>query len=159
MKASDYGMPAHKVAEAERLLAEQSGGGRQLAANSPSPSSGRPRKGVALTPRPAAPPSLSGLFTAVCRENSLPNPVAEHVFGAPRKFRFDFAWPDKKVALEVEGGVYTRGAHGSISGILRDIEKYNLAASLGWRVLRVLPAKLYDDATLAILRQTLRYTP
>ena len=58
MKAADYGMPAHKVAEAERLFAEQSGEGRQLAAH-PSTSSGLkgkpPRKGPAPPPRPAAP--------------------------------------------------------------------------------------------------------
>ena len=57
MKASDYGMPAHKVAEAERLFAEQRGGGRQLAAQPNVMSSGKlPRKGTAPPPRPAAPP-------------------------------------------------------------------------------------------------------
>jgi very-short-patch-repair endonuclease len=49
------------------------------------------------------------------------------------------------VAVECEGGIYTRQAHGSISGILRDIEKYNAATSLGWRVFRVTRRMLEED--------------
>ena len=53
-----------------------------------------------------------------------------------RKFRADFAFPTARVLVEVQGGVYTRKAHGSITGILKDIERGNLAALHGWRVLR-----------------------
>lgn len=62
-----------------------------------------------------------------------------------RDWRFDFAWPEQMVAVECEGGIYTRQAHGSISGILRDIEKYNAATSLGWRVFRVTRRMLEED--------------
>ena len=57
-------------------------------------------------------------------------PVTEYVFCPYRKYRFDYAWPDYHVALEKEGGVFTRQAHGSVTGILRDIDKYNLAAQV-----------------------------
>lgn len=67
-----------------------------------------------------------------------------------RDWRFDFAWPDRHVAVECEGGVYTRGAHGSVSGILRDIEKYNAAAQIGWTVIRLTPTMLYDNPIGAI---------
>jgi very-short-patch-repair endonuclease len=61
----------------------------------------------------------------------------EHTFAPGRKFRADFAYPEKKILIEVEGGLFMRrGGHNSISGISRDIEKYNLAVTLGWRVLR-----------------------
>lgn len=69
----------------------------------------------------------------------LPKPVAEHRFAAPRKWRFDFAWPPHKVALEVEGGIWVNGAHTRGKHFLSDIEKYNRASELGWRVVRCTP--------------------
>lgn len=56
-----------------------------------------------------------------------------------RQFRFDYAWPAKKIAVEIEGGIWRKGggAHSHPTGILRDIEKYNLAVMQGWRVIRV----------------------
>lgn len=77
-------------------------------------------------------------------------PVLEHRFHAVRRWRFDFAWPYAMVYLEVEGGIYTEGAHGSISGALRDIEKYNAAAALGWTGIRALPEWLPGDRGLSI---------
>lgn len=73
----------------------------------------------------------------------IPAPVFELQFAPPRKFRFDLAWPDKKVALEIEGGVWIGGRHTRGSGFLRDMEKYNLAALSGWTVLRCVPRNLF----------------
>lgn len=61
-----------------------------------------------------------------------------------RQWRFDLAWPDALIAVEVEGLVVMRvdgelvckGRHASISGFKDDCEKYAWAAVLGWRVLR-----------------------
>ena len=53
----------------------------------------------------------------------LPEPATELLFHPKRKWRFDFAWPMKMVALEVEGGVWIRGRHNRPQGFLRDIEK------------------------------------
>ena len=99
-------------------------------------------------------------FTAWIKEHRLPEPVCEHQFNPDRKFRFDYAWPGDMIALEVEGGIYGgsaangrryKGAHSSISGMLRDIEKYNLAACNGWRVLRVPPDQLFSQTTFNML--------
>jgi hypothetical protein len=60
----------------------------------------------------------------------------EYRFHPTRKWRFDFAWPKRKVAVEIQGGVWSGGAHGRGSGITRNFEKYNAAAVLGWRVLQ-----------------------
>jgi len=65
--------------------------------------------------------------------------VAEYRFAPPRKWRFDFANPQRQIAIEIEGGVYTRGRHTRPTGFLRDIEKYNTATLQGWRVLRCTP--------------------
>lgn len=56
-----------------------------------------------------------------------------------RKFRFDYALPDYKIAIEIEGGVWIRGRHNRALGYKRDLEKYNLATTMGWRILRYTP--------------------
>lgn len=70
----------------------------------------------------------------------LPMPCQEFPFAKEvgRKFRFDFAWPERKIAVEVEGGIWARyrGGHTHPMHILRDMEKGNIAAKLGWRVFR-----------------------
>lgn len=54
-----------------------------------------------------------------------------------KDWRFDFAIPDKKIAVEIEGGIWIKGRHTRGSGFKQDCEKYANALILGWRVLRV----------------------
>lgn len=68
--------------------------------------------------------------------------VPEFKFHPTRKWRFDLAWPENKIAMEVEGGVWTGGRHTRGTGFLKDCEKYNAAASLGWRVFRFTPKQV-----------------
>ena len=79
-------------------------------------------------------------------------PDQEFRFDSKRKWRFDYAFPDKCLAIEIEGGVYTKGAHGSITGIKRDIEKYSEAAAAGWRVIRVLPEDMTKERTINLIK-------
>lgn len=65
-----------------------------------------------------------------------PEPEHEHRFHPERRWRFDFAWPESKVAVECEGGTWIRGRHSRGQGYRNDCEKYNAATSLGWRVFR-----------------------
>jgi very-short-patch-repair endonuclease len=67
----------------------------------------------------------------------LPEPVRELVFAPPRRWRLDFAWPEARVAVEVDGGTWTGGRHVRGAGIEADCAKFSEAAVLGWRVLRV----------------------
>lgn len=62
--------------------------------------------------------------------------VKEHKFHPTRKFRFDFAILNKMVSIEYEGVFSRKSRHTSVSGYSTDCLKYNLAAILGWRVLR-----------------------
>jgi hypothetical protein len=71
------------------------------------------------------------------RAAGLPIPEEEFQFHPERKWRFDMAWPERKIALEVEGGVFSKGRHTRPSGFIGDCEKYNEAALLGWRVFRM----------------------
>jgi very-short-patch-repair endonuclease len=74
-------------------------------------------------------------FMLHCRAHGL-EPVREHTF-CERKWRFDFAFPARKIAVEVEGGAaFGRGRHTSHTGFRGDIRKYNRAAQEGWLVLR-----------------------
>lgn len=63
--------------------------------------------------------------------------VCEYRFHPVRRWSFDYAWPALHVALELEGGVYSGGRHVRAQGFLRDLEKYNAAVMLGWRLLRL----------------------
>lgn len=74
----------------------------------------------------------------------LPLAVPEHRFAPPRRWKFDWAWPRERIALEIEGGAWTRGRHTRGKGFLGDMEKYNRAAIMGWIVVRATP----DDVTL-----------
>jgi very-short-patch-repair endonuclease len=117
----------------------------------------RPRT-VALVREPAAPEPVSvpvSRFERLLRSVGLPAPVREHRFDPVRRWRFDYAWLEHKVALEVEGGVWTGGRHTRGAGFVGDIEKYNAATVAGWRVVRVTPSKLCSSATLGMLEALL----
>lgn len=68
----------------------------------------------------------------------LPACTPNYPFMLPRrKFELDLAWPGWRLGVEVEGAIWTGGAHGRGTGIERDMEKQNLAVLEGWRILRV----------------------
>ena len=69
----------------------------------------------------------------------LPEPTPEYKFHPSRKWRFDFAWIPQKIAVEIEGGIWNYGAHVRGIHFLSDMEKYNEAGKLGWRVFRFTP--------------------
>ena len=62
--------------------------------------------------------------------------VTEHKFDNTRRFRFDWAVIDLKLAVEYEGVFSKKSRHTSLNGFSKDCEKYNLAIANGWRVLR-----------------------
>ncbi len=83
----------------------------------------------------------------------LPLPEPEYRFHPDRKWRFDFAYPEKKIAIECEGGVWNRGRHTRGRGFIADCEKYNAAAIMGWKVIRYSGGQLQgavDDIKLLI---------
>lgn len=62
--------------------------------------------------------------------------VTEFRFHPVRRWRFDVAIPEMMIAIELEGGVYTRGRHTRGAGYVKDLEKYNAATVMGWNLLR-----------------------
>lgn len=97
-------------------------------------------------------------FGRVCEAVGLPAPVAEYRFEPTRKWRFDWCWPDQRVALEVDGGIWTQGRHTRGAGWEKDTEKLNAAQAAGWRVLRCTPTTRDTPATLDALRAALTLT-
>jgi very-short-patch-repair endonuclease len=79
---------------------------------------------------------LEETFAGQLRILGVPEPIREHRFARPRQWRFDFAWTDEMLAVEIEGGTWVRGAHSRGAHFESDATKYNTAAALGWRVLR-----------------------
>ena len=71
--------------------------------------------------------------------------VEEHRFHPERRFRFDFAFLGERVAVEIEGGSWSGGRHVRGAGFEKDCEKYNLAGSMGWRVLRFTTGMITTD--------------
>ena len=83
-------------------------------------------------------------------------PEREYRFHPERKWRFDFAFPAAKVAVECEGGVFVQGRHNRGASMLADMEKYNAAAELGWAVLRYGKQHIWGGAALAQVERVLK---
>jgi hypothetical protein len=75
-------------------------------------------------------------FAMHCRVEHL-TPEREYQFHLLRLWRFDFAWPEKKIAVEVEG----RGRHQSVSGFEADAVKYNAGECFVTRRIWFIPGK------------------
>ena len=82
-------------------------------------------------------------------------PLLEVLVCAGRKFRFDLAWPARKLACEVDGAVWVNGRHSRGGGVQRDCEKFSLAAIHGWRVMRVTTDMVRSGKALALVEQAL----
>lgn len=92
---------------------------------------------------------------AYYRTLGLPKPVFELVFAPPRRWRFDIAWPDHKLAIEVQGGIFTGGRHTRGAALIKEHEKLNKSASMGWRVLFIQPCDLCMNDTIILIKESL----
>ena len=77
-----------------------------------------------------------------------------------RRWRFDFAFVEEKIALEIEGGIWkgSVGGHTSGTGYTKDCEKYNTATGMGWRVLRVVSSQIKSGEMVNWVRDLLGYS-
>ena len=77
--------------------------------------------------------ALEEMFALQCEQAGLPTPLREYAAVPGRRFRWDFAWPDQRVLVELNGGTYAHMGHSTGTGIARDYEKSNLAVLAGWK--------------------------
>lgn len=94
------------------------------------------------------------LFMDQCLDHLTDLPKTEYRFLKKRRFRFDFAWPDRMIAMEVEGGVWMKGGGGHTTGkgYTRDLEKYNLATLHGWEVYRFTTQDVTKEIAIAFMK-------
>jgi very-short-patch-repair endonuclease len=86
----------------------------------------------------------------------LPCPEREYRFHHTRKFRFDFAWPEQKLAAECEGGTWTNGRHTRGVGFENDCIKYNAGTLAGWRILRFTKGMIESGEALNAIEEALK---
>lgn len=79
---------------------------------------------------------IEDLFNSMLTIASIKGVQREYKFHPERKWRFDFAIPERKIAVEIEGGIWVQGRHNSGAGMEKDMEKYNAAVDLGWKLYR-----------------------
>lgn len=107
------------------------------------------------------------LFFLHVKTAGLALPIREHRFSETgRKWRFDFAWPTIKLAVEIEGlthasvgpdGQKRLGRHQTIAGYTQDCEKYNQAMLEGWRILHFTPKHVKSGYALDLISQALNH--
>ncbi|MCF5912073.1 hypothetical protein [Aeromonas veronii] len=68
-----------------------------------------------------------------------PDPATELVFHPKRKWRLDYAWPTRMIAVEIHGGIHSGGRHTRGKGFVEDRAKMNEARLLGWTVIEATP--------------------
>ena len=88
----------------------------------------------------------------------LPEPEFEYLFATEalkRRWRFDVCWPNQRLAVELDGGIWTQGRHTRALGFMADCVKHNAAQELGWRVLRYTAAQVQGGEALEQTRRML----
>jgi len=95
------------------------------------------------------------IVSAYFMQCDVPAPAYEFSFHPKRRWRLDIAWPENKIAIEVQGGIWMAGGHNRGAQMKKDWEKHNTATAMGWRVLFCEPK---DLCTLTMVNLTLRYS-
>lgn len=101
-----------------------------------------------VQPAPAKESPLEAKFMALWQRLGGAKLEREYTFHHSRKWRFDFADPETRIAVEVEGGTRSGGRHNRHEGFREDCTKYNAAVEDGWRVFR-LTGDMIDTPTVA----------
>ena len=88
-----------------------------------------------------------------------PDPATELVFHPKRKWRLDYAWPTRMIAVEIHGGIHSGGRHTRGRGFVEDRAKMNEATLLGWTVLEVTPEHIKSGQLRAWLLAAFNQDP
>ena len=96
-------------------------------------------------------------FCLLLRQHLGAEVVAEHRFHPTRMWRFDYAIPEHRIAIEIDGGVWQIGRHNRPKGYIADLDKFNHAAALGWRVLKFTPQQKLTTKALRLIREAVEW--
>lgn len=75
----------------------------------------------------------------------------EHRFAPPRRWRFDLADPETRMAVEIDGATWTAGRHTRGKGFAADCEKANVATARGWRLFRLTTEQASDPLMVELI--------
>jgi very-short-patch-repair endonuclease len=93
------------------------------------------------------------------RTRRLPEPETQFYFAAEIKRRFssDFAWPEFRLLVEIQGGIWMRGGggHSHPMHIEKDVERQQVATLLGWHLLPVTTDQVRKGEAIEILIRVL----
>lgn len=79
-------------------------------------------------------PDIEGALVVELQRAGLGGYQRNYRFDPRRRLELDFAWPVQRVAIEVQGGIHSYGAHVRPAGYRRDGEKSRRAQLMGWIV-------------------------
>jgi len=96
------------------------------------------------------------LFDESCKAGGGEAEILFRGLSGKRKWRWDWAWPKSKLAIEIQGGTWTRGKHTRALGYSNDCHKLAQAVLLGWRVLWVTSDMIRDGTAFTYLEGLLR---
>ena len=111
------------------------------------------KKAGSRAPGPGS--KLEAEFALQVKAHKLPTPTREHKFHPVRKWRFDFAWPDQKIAVELHGATYSNGRHNRGAGMRNDADKVNAAQLMGWITLIFTSDHLKDGTAIQHVKEAL----
>ena len=106
-----------------------------------------------LTVKKATGSKPSELFALQLRMSSVPKPDQELRFHDVRRWRFDYAWPDYKIAAEIDGGTWAQGRHTRGAGYEKDCEKLNAAILCGWKVFRFTSGQVEKGVAIETIKK------
>ncbi|HPD11237.1 MAG TPA: hypothetical protein PLN56_09630 [Methanoregulaceae archaeon] len=89
----------------------------------------------------------------ILRSLGIPTPVREFRFDPKRRWRVDLCWPEHKLAVEIEGGVYLYGRHNRAVSFVKDMEKYNALTLAGYSLLRFTPTQVRTGEAWLVVRE------
>lgn len=119
-----------------------------------SPPAQRVRSRLAAGTKPPSKKSTGEETLALqIRSLRLREPIREYRFHSTRKWRFDFAWPELKFAVEVEG---MGGRHQTHSGFKGDLEKYHAAFMQFWIVYRCTSAMVKSGLAIEAIEHFMK---
>ena len=102
--------------------------------------------------------ALEDMFEFQLKALKLRGYEREYRFHPTRKWRFDFCFKDKMLAIELHGAIYINGRHTRGAGVEADMLKINTAQELGWNVLCFSAGMVKSGEAVAQVERMLKIT-
>jgi len=99
--------------------------------------------------------TLETTLLYLLRANGLPEGETEYRFHPIRRWKFDRAWKEYMLAVELNGAIYTKGRHSTGKGLEGDYEKINEAQIMGWKVLQFSGGQLENGYAISAIKRAL----